>query len=610
MNLKEKRQGASSNAVLGRLRFWGLAVAVLLLLAGSIAAHAEEKKQTGGWKLSPAAVSVLESNALKRLARQDPDEAIRRLDELRAAAASSEIDLAIAEVALRAGLQAPSGEAVGLLLRAASETYPPAPESEGDSESARIHARAVEGLIVALQQPGASVPDETALETNGPLADWELTWLNADEKWTPATHEFVPATHYRTVKTKLEASRPGIGVPVVAWRKEGVPDPNVPEGGIFPIYVYSYPLTAVFELDEEAGEPVRRARVRLIDPRLHDTYSLADVEHPLAFDLGAQIAALIQEIDLVFAKKGALHSGKYLTKVGVYPLEPARADKIPVVMIHGLTASIRTWVAAYEAFIADPELRRRYQFSLFTYPTGLPFPYSATLLRRALVQMLGQPAPGEETPLHQRTVLIGHSMGGLLARLQVTSSGEMLWYAVFKDSPEELEVSPRDREFVREILIFEPLPFVERVIFCSTPHRGSEMAASRIGKIGISMIKLPDELQEVGKGIVTADPDAYTGKAAERQKFPDGVQSLQPDHDVILALDNLSIDDRVTYHSIVGDRGKGNSPESSDGVVGYWSSTLDGAASETIVPSDHSSHRSPDGIAELVRILHLHLDDD
>jgi len=79
---------------------------------------------------------------------------------------------------------------------------------------------------------------------------------------------------------------------------------------------------------------------------------------------------------------------------------------------------------------------------------------------------------------------------------------------------------------------------------------------------------------------------------------------------LILALDELPIDDRVTYHSIVGDRGKGDSPESSDGVVGYWSSRLDGAASETIVPSDHSSHQSPDGIAELVRILHLHLDEE
>jgi len=200
-------------------------------------------------------------------------------------------------------------------------------------------------------------------------------------------------------------------------------------------------------------------------------------------------------------------------------------------------------------------------------------------------------------------------MGGLVARLQVTDSGHVIWYSVFQESPEGAELSPRDSQFVQEMLIFEPLPFVERVIFCSTPHRGSEMASSRVGRIGISLVKLPDELQEVSKGILTADPDAYTGKTAERKKIPDGVQSLQSDSDLILALDELAVDDRVTYHSIVGDRGKGNSPESSDGVVGYWSSHLDGAASEKIVPSDHGSHKNPDGVAELVRILHLHLDD-
>jgi hypothetical protein len=553
MSLREKRRDQNLNTANARSASHGFVAALLVLLIGSTAAHAAKDAPAASWKLSSATVSVLGNHALKRVASKDPVEAIHRLDDLRAAAAAPEIDMAIAEVALRAGLQAAPGEAVGLLLRAASETYPRTLGSASGSETSRIHTRATEGLIVSLQQPGASVPDETVLETSGPLADWELTWLNADTMWAPETHEFIPATHYRTVKTKVEASRPGIGVPVVAWRKEGIPDPIVPEGGVFPIYDYSYPLTAILELNGETGDSIRRARVRLIDPRLDDTHSLAGVEHPLAFDLGVQMAALIQDIDLAFAKTGALHAGKYLTKVGIYPLEPARADKIPIVLIHGLTASIKTWVAAYEAFVSDPELRRNYQYSLFTYPTGLPFAYTATLLRRALVHMLGQTILEDATSLHQRTVLIGHSMGGLLTRLQVTDSGEVLWYAVFKESPEEIELSPRDREFMREILIFEPLPFIERVIFCSTPHRGSDMAASRVGKMGISFVKLPDELKEFGKGIVTADPDALTGKAAKRHKFPDGVQAMQPDHDLILALDNLSIDDRVTYHSIIGE---------------------------------------------------------
>ena len=235
MNLREERRDQSLKTANAMSASHGFVAALLVVLIGTTAAHAAKGAPSSSWKLSPATVSVLEIHALKRVASKDPVEAIHRLDELRAVEAAPEIDLAGAEIALRAGLQAAPGEAVGLLLRAASETYPRTLGSASGSETSRIHTRATEGLIVSLQQPGASVPDETVLETSGPLADWELTWLNADTMWAPETHEFIPATHYRTVKTKVEASRPGIGVPVVAWRKGGVPDPIVREGGIFPI---------------------------------------------------------------------------------------------------------------------------------------------------------------------------------------------------------------------------------------------------------------------------------------------------------------------------------------------------------------------------------------
>ena len=57
----------------------------------------------------------------------------------------------------------------------------------------------------------------------------------------------------------------------------------------------------------------------LVDPRLHDTHSLGDVDYPLAIDIGAQVAALSQEIDLAFGKSGTIHAGKYLSLTGIYP---------------------------------------------------------------------------------------------------------------------------------------------------------------------------------------------------------------------------------------------------------------------------------------------------
>jgi hypothetical protein len=63
----------------------------------------------------------------------------------------------------------------------------------------------------------------------------------------------------------------------------------------------------------------------------------------------------------------------------------------------------------------------------------------------------------------------------------------------------------------------------------------------------------------------------------------------------------------VPYHSIIGDRGKDHCPDCTDGVVPYSSSHLDGAQSEVIVPGPHGACKLPETIAELDRILRLHL---
>jgi hypothetical protein len=61
----------------------------------------------------------------------------------------------------------------------------------------------------------------------------------------------------------------------------------------------------------------------------------------------------------------------------------------------------------------------------------------------------------------------------------------------------------------------------------------------------------------------------------------------------------------IPYHTIVGDRGRGDSPNSSDGVVPYWSSRMEGAQSECIVPSDHMAHQNSKTFDEVARILKL-----
>ena len=60
---------------------------------------------------------------------------------------------------------------------------------------------------------------------------------------------------------------------------------------------------------------------------------------------------------------------------------------------------------------------------------------------------------------------------------------------------------------------------------------------------------------------------------------------------------------RVPFHSIIGNRGVDDGPESSDGVVSYRSAHLEGAESEKIVPAGHNLSSNAATITEIKRIL-------
>ena len=60
----------------------------------------------------------------------------------------------------------------------------------------------------------------------------------------------------------------------------------------------------------------------------------------------------------------------------------------------------------------------------------------------------------------------------------VTDSGTRFWDA-FTDVPfEKIDVSPETRALIQRAVFFEPQPFVRRVVFIATPHRGSFRVSS------------------------------------------------------------------------------------------------------------------------------------
>ena len=82
--------------------------------------------------------------------------------------------------------------------------------------------------------------------------------------------------------------------------------------------------------------------------------------------------------------------------------------------------------------------------------------------------------------------------------------------------------------------------------------------------------------------------------------------ALSPRQPMLQILADLALGYSPTLHSIIGDRGReGPIGESSDGVVEYWSSHLDEAATETIVPAGHAMLSKPEVIEETEKLLRL-----
>ena len=95
--------------------------------------------------------------------------------------------------------------------------------------------------------------------------------------------------------------------------------------------------------------------------------------------------------------------------------------------------------------------------------------------------------------------------------------------------------------------------------------------------------------------------------AAQMKRIPNSIDTLSPNNRFVVEIEKFPTVPGIPFHTIEGDRGRGDAPNSSDGVVPYWSSHMAGARSDLIVPSNHSAPRNPQAIAEVKRILRLHL---
>lgn len=414
--------------------------------------------------------------------------------------------------------------------------------------------------------------------------------------------ELVAAARLRVGGFKNVHRRGGVGAPFVAVL-------GTTEAEQTPAALIESPFVAATVVVRFPGETAAEvlagtvAIVSVYDPLRTETIPVGGEHRVLAADFTAPYALWLARSKFErVARSALLRRSSELIAPRIYALQPYEASRRTIVLLHGLGGSPATWVDLVNDVMADSALRSRYQIWQVFYPTSLPLPEARQAVREALLGALAAVDPEGDDPATDDLTLIGHSMGGVIARLLVVESGDALWQELFTT-----RLATLDRGRYTELapyLTLEPLPQVSTAIFLSAPHRGSPLAADWRGKLAALFVRLPVRTMKKLASLTAAVAANAPNDAREVRRRPTSVNTLGNRDPYLRVTATLPIAPAVAYHTIVGHTDTSKAlAESTDGVVPYSSAHLDGAQSELVVDSGHALQNTPEAIREIRRIL-------
>lgn len=472
-------------------------------------------------------------------------------------------------------------------------------KNPADEQALKDYNYAVARLFEVLHYSGLE-PWKAPVKCQGADGEWLFSVVSDGKpEHNPSNYRILPADRYR-FKGSLVRERTvkeGLGAPMVIASKGFDPtkfDPFIQGKNVY------YGVTETLHFKG------RNVIAYYLDPLATETVKFGNHTFPVAADFTAPIGLALAELKPRKTEiQRFLKPSDFASATRLARLQPYDPKKIPILVIHGLGDSQATWAPMIEALRGDEVIRQNYQIWFYSYPTGYPYPLMAAILRDKM------DAINAYYPDHKPIVVIGHSMGGMIARVLMTDSGMDIWNSFFDTPPEKTPLSDQAKALVMKTLIFKHRSEISRVIYASASLRGAYMATDFFGRLGNKIIGAPPDLTGVGKELAMLSKPRETD-GQKLQRAPNSIDALDPNNRFVTTIDKIPLVKGIPYHSIIADRGKGGNldrtkPQSSDGIVPYWSSHLDGAQSEVIVPSDHWSNRSPEGIAEVRRILRQHV---
>lgn len=422
-----------------------------------------------------------------------------------------------------------------------------------------------------------------------------------------------------TFRLRESVTVEGMGIPLAGLAPRGG---SRPHANVLKDNGNVHTLTAILDFDRMVdGKPTLRTIPRLMNE--HIFIGKNKVRQPLAANFSVPIALFWKLSDADGTELlGAFRPKKAINTMGLYFSEPYDPRKIPVVFTHGLMSGPATFANLTNRLLVDPVIRENYQFWFFGYPSGLAWTIPASRQRQALKELMQEYNPRGTSREMNNIVMVGHSMGGLITRFNNSTKPWTLMKGVFELSPETFEgmtlenwkkgMAPlhydeQTLERLQNNFIFSPPQGVTRIVYMATPHRGSTFADNWIGRLGQRLIDLPSDMLEEVTRIATLSRGMFLLNPLQLKDELTSIRQLSPNSSLVKYMSELRGSPNVPVHSIIGDRGRNDTPNSSDGVVKYHSSHLDWSASEKIVPSGHSVQDDPASAVELRRILREHL---
>ncbi len=494
--------------------------------------------------------------------------------------------------------------------------FPRGPYEPGSYIASQYYNRALAKYVIAFRDAGKTMTHETEL----PLlaGSVEVRGRTSDFSWPPQEVErYLISSEFKLKGLRREGTDTGLGAALVFKLKHpgGAPAQSVAMDPTAIKETNVRSSTLVFGFSpclEEGDEPRYTATVAFYDPLTSTEHQDGERSAPLASDFSTAIAFGLSQAPDMNPLKALLAPEEWTQLQGLILMQPYQKGKIPVVFVHGLMSSPLTWAGMFNRLMNDPTLRQRYQFWFFGYATSNPVGYSEYLLRKVLLEARQRFDPERKAPEFDRLVVVGHSMGGLLAR-GTTLHGDLETFRRITNLNPDLDgMDPEARDFIEKMLVYEPVPFVSRVVFLATPHRGASMAEGTIGRIGSALISLPLQILKVSASLLTSLTQHKGAKAVviggrTFESMPTGIDSLLPSNPILSWQAGQMEASTIPFHSIIGNNRQAGIPGGEDGVVPYESAHLANAQSELVVLSGHSVQEQPPTVAEVRRILVEHI---